>query len=182
MMDFDTEKTALVMVDIQERLFAAVPELAPMLPKVKMLLRSAAELRLPAVVTEQYPRGLGPTIPELKALLQPGWPVIAKTDFSCWGVEAFRRELAAKKIRTVVLMGIECHVCVQQTAFDLQAQGFDVVLAADTVASRNAYDRQMALELMRSAGIGVTTAEAIVFAWLRTAKHPSFKAISALVK
>ena len=182
MMSFCPETAALVMVDIQERLFAAVPDLAPMLPKVKMLLKAAAELQLPTLVTEQYPRGLGSTIPEIKELLRPEWPVFEKTDFSCWGVEGFRHELAAKKAQTVILMGIESHVCVQQTAFDLLAQGFEVVLVADAVASRNAYDRQTAIDLMRASGIRVTTAEAVVFALLRTAKHPSFKAISALVK
>ncbi len=176
------ETTALVVVDIQERLYSAIPGLEPFMPKIKMLLKAAAELKTPVVVTEQYPRGLGNTLPELKELFQPAWPVLEKTDFSCWGVEAFRRELAAKKVKAVVLMGIECHVCVQQTAFDLLSQGFEVILAADTVASRNAYDRETAIELMRASGVKVTTAEAVVFALMRTAKHPAFKAVSALVR
>ncbi len=181
-MNLKPESTAFVVVDIQEKLYAAVPGLAPFLPKVQMMLKAARELNNPVIVTEQYPRGLGNTLPELKELFLPEWPIIEKTDFSCWGVEAFRQELTAKKIKTVILTGIECHVCVQQTALDLLENGFDVVLAADTVSSRNSYDREIAIELMRVSGVRITTAESILFGMMRTAKHPAFKAVSILVR
>lgn len=182
-MHINADTTALVVVDVQERLVAATAELlTPRLSKINLLLRAAAAINLDVIVTEQYPKGLGSTLPELKELFAPSWPVIEKTSFSCFGEEKFRDALKSKKRQTVALLGIECHVCVQQTAFDLLADGYDVILLVDAVASRKSEDMLTAIELMRSQGVKVTTAESFLFALLGGAKHPGFKAVSALVK
>ena len=176
------DSTALVLVDVQERLVNALPDIQPRLPKVITALKAAAALNLDVIVTEQYPKGLGPTLADVRAACPAGAPVIEKTSFSCWGEENFRLALKAKKRQTVVLMGIEAHVCVQQTAFDLLVEAYEVVLLADAVASRNAEDCRIALELMRAKGVWVTTTESFLFSLLGSAKHPGFKAVSALVK
>jgi len=181
-MQLELNRTALVQIDIQERLCPAIPGLEPFMPKIKIMLQGAAALELPTLITEQYPRGLGNTLTELKELFRPEWPVLEKTDFSCWGCPAFRSALEATEAQTVILTGIEAHVCVQQTAFDLLDAGYQVVLAADTVASRNAFDRDNAVALMRASGIKVTTVEAILFGLMRSSRHPSFKNVSALVR
>jgi len=182
-MPLTVDTAAFVMIDVQERLVAATAELlTPRLPKLRLLLQGAAAMNLDVIVTEQYPKGLGPTLPELKALLNPTWPVIEKTAFSCCGEPAFMTALRRKDRRAVALAGVEGHVCVQQTAFELQALGYEVYLIADAVASRRSEDLQTAIELMRTQGIRVTTAEAWLFLLLGSAKHPAFKAISALVK
>lgn len=181
-MQFAIDSTALIMIDIQEKLVGVQPDLPPRLPKIAMMLRAAAALKLDVIVTEQYPKGLGATIPELKELCRPEWPAIAKTSFSCWGEETFRAAMKSKKRQTAVLMGIEGHVCVQQTAVDLMIEAYDVVLLADAVASRRREDCEVAIDLMRARGVWVTTAESFLFALLGNARHPDFKAISALIK
>lgn len=181
-MQFDLNSTALVLVDVQEKLVSAQPDLVPRIPKIAIMLRAAAVLGLDVIITEQYPKGLGSTIVPLQELCKPEWPVIAKTSFSCWGEENFRTALKSKKRQTVVLMGIESHVCVQQTAIDLMVEAYDVVLLADAVSSRNREDCQVAIELMRARGVWVTSTESFLFAMLGNAKHPEFKAVSALIK
>jgi len=182
-MQLDTATTALVMIDVQERLVTATADLLnPRLPKIELLLRGAAALNLDTIVTEQYPKGLGPTLPALKELLQPGWPVIEKTAFSCCGEPNFIESLNRTPKQRVALCGIECHVCVQQTALDLLADGKEVYLIVDAVASRRREDMEVAIELMRAQGVKITTAESFLFAMLGSAKNPAFKAISGLVR
>lgn len=181
-MNFSLRTSTLVIVDIQEKLIKAIPAMEPFMPKVRMMLEAAAVLGLDVIVTEQYPKGLGNTVPELKELFQDKWPVIEKTSFSCWLEPEFRKQLRKNKKETVILTGIESHVCVMQTAMDLLTEGYQVVLLADTVASRNDYDREIALKLMREKGVWVMTAESLLFHYLQNAKNPSFKAVSKLIK
>ncbi len=179
-MRFDIAQTLLVVVDIQVKLVAAIADLS--LDKVKLAVAGATALELPVVVTEQYPQGLGVTLKEILELLPASVPIIEKNTFSCCGSQEFKHLLEDSKVKTVVLCGVESHVCVAQTALDLRAEGYQVVLLADAVASRKRGDYDLALELMRHNGVWVTSTEAFLFEMLGSSAHPSFKTISKLVR
>jgi nicotinamidase-related amidase len=129
-------------------------------------------------VTEQYPKGLGKTAPELAARLDAP---TEKNMFSCRQCEGLFDQLVAEQIRQVVLVGIEAHVCVQQTALDLISMGFDVFIVADAVGSRKPLDQEVAFQRMQSCGAMLTTSEAVMFEWCETSQDPQFKALSRLV-
>lgn len=172
--------TLVAVVDIQERLIAAIPAARGVLTRALRLARAARLLDVRTVLTEQYPKGLGPTPPDLASLLPPALP---KTAFSCCGCDAFTAVIDAppRPAHTVVLCGLETHVCIAQTAFDLLARGLRVFIAADAVASRHTFDHDIGLRRLESSGAVLTTTEAILFEWLRDASHPHFKAVQKLV-
>ena len=176
------ESTALLVVDLQERLVPAMNNPCPVLDRSRLLLRGMAELGVDVLVTEQYPKGLGGTVPEIAELLPESSPPIAKTGFSAFVEPAFRTALAAQPRKTLVVAGLEAHVCVLQTVFDALNEGFEVILAADAVTSRKAADRELALKAARHADAQVLPAEAVLFLLLRDAKHPAFKTVSKLVR
>ena len=178
----EINKTFLTLIDVQEKFVPAIKSFSQIVAKQQLMLQSANEIGLQTVVTEQYPQGLGSTVSELRDLFQKEWPVIEKNSFSCLGAVEFRDLLDHKNINCLVLMGIETHVCVQQTAFDALEQGYSVFLLADTVASRHEYDRETALALMREKGVNITTAEAFLFMLLRSSTHQSFRGISKLIR
>jgi nicotinamidase-related amidase len=171
--------TGLLVIDVQEKLMPLIHGAADVTRNVAFLLDAARLLGLPAQATEQYPKGLGPTVSELAARL-PERP--AKTAFSSCAVPAvvenFRRAARPK----IVLAGIETHVCVLHTALDLLALGFRVYVAVDAVSSRYPLDHAYALRRMEQAGAVLTTSETCVFEWLGGSAHPQFKAVSALVQ
>jgi nicotinamidase-related amidase len=169
----------LVVVDVQDRLLAKMPTAATLVRNATFLLDVAQLLGVPAVGTEQYPKGLGPTTDEIARRLPGGLP--SKTAFSCCGAAGFLRDLRGLDRRNVVLAGMETHVCVAQTAFDLLESGFTVFLPVDAVASRSAVDHETAIRRLVRAGAVETTAEAVAFEWLGDATHPQFKAVSKLV-
>lgn len=171
--------SVLVVIDVQEKLLAAVPTGPALVREVGFLLDAAALLGVPAVATEQYPKGLGPTVPDLARRLPADRP--AKTAFSCCGAAGFVEQLKAAGRRQAVLVGMEAHVCVLHTALDLLAGGCEVFLPADAVASRSAFDRDTALRRLERAGAVLTTAEATAFEWVGDASHPQFKPLSRLV-
>lgn len=181
------EATCLVVVDVQDSLARAMP--ADTFPRVTrnlaVLAAAARTLGLPALVTEQYPKGLGRTVaPVAEALAAGGTPLvpIEKMDFACTAVPAFREALAATGRRTVVLTGVESHVCVLQTALGLLEAGYTVQVPADAVASRTAANRQVGLDLMALAGAVVTSTETVVFQLLGRAGTPEFKALAPLLR
>ena len=171
--------TALLVIDVQEKLMVKIPQAAAVTRNIAFLIDAARILKMPVAATEQYPRGLGPTVPELLQRL-PERP--DKVHFSCCAVtsvvDGFRTAARPK----VVLAGIEAHVCVLQTALDLLAQDFRVYIPADAVASRYAIDQEFALRRLERAGAIVTTSETAVFEWIGGAGHAQFKQISALVQ
>lgn len=181
-MFIDPAETALIVVDMQERLAPAMSEFEECANRVELLLDGARELALDAIVTEQYPKGLGATLPRFAEKLPEGTPVVAKTGFSCFEEPAFRTSLAARSRKTLVFCGIESHVCVLQSVLDALERGFKVCLAADAVTSRKQSDRELALEAARAAGALVASSEALLFMMLRDAKNPAFKAVSKLVR
>lgn len=170
---------ALLVVDLQEKLLGRMKYGPLAVANSLRLVRAAKALHLPLWATEQYPQGLGPTVPELVELL-PLRP--AKTAFSCCAVPEFVEGLHGRGVRHVTVAGIEAHVCVLQTALELLGMGFRVQVPADAVSSRGTLDWEIALRRLQGAGAVVTTTEAALFEWVGGSDHPQFKTISALVK
>lgn len=175
------DNSMLAVVDVQEKLTAAMPSYADAERGMALAIQGASVLGVDRLVTEQYPRGLGRTVKGLRQHLSDNIPCFAKTSFSCWGDVAFAKHVEAVRPETLVLIGVETHVCIQQTALQAAARGFRVVVPADAVCSRRISDRDVALNLLRERGVVVTTIESLLFDWVRDASHPQFKAISRLV-
>jgi nicotinamidase-related amidase len=173
------DASAVVVIDIQDKLLPKIPDAARLVRNAGFLLDVAAQLDVPVRATEQYPKGLGPTTAEIARRLPAALP--GKTAFSCCGADTFLEELEMLRRPSVVLVGMETHVCVAQTALDLLAAGLHVFLAVDAVAARGAVDHDTALRRLEQAGAVPTTVEAVAFEWLRDAKHPHFKAVSAMI-
>jgi nicotinamidase-related amidase len=171
--------TGLLVVDVQEKLIRAIPDGRRVVFNVRRLIDAAEILGLPVAATEQYPQGLGPTMPELAERLGK---VPSKLTFSCGGCPAIFRDLESRGIHKLLLCGVEAHVCVQQTALDLLAAGWRVYVAVDAVGSRFETDCRTALGRMDSAGATLTTTEAALFEWCRVAGTPEFNEISRLVQ
>lgn len=171
--------SVLVVIDVQDKLLAKMPTGPELVRNVAFLLDAAGLLGVPVSATEQYPKGLGPTTPEIARRLPPDVP--AKTAFSGCGAAGFLAGLKTLGREAVVVVGMEAHVCVSQTAFDLLDAGFRVFVPIDAVASRFAIDHEVAVRRLERAGAIATTAEQVAFEWLRDAAHPQFKAVSKLV-
>ena len=138
-------------------------------------------MNLPVIITEQIPQKLGPTLPQIAAELD-GVKPIAKESFSCWEENNFKAQLEALRRKDVVLLGIETHVCVYQTAVDLISGGYNVHLVADAVSSRTPENRQIGIDAMKSAGAKTTSTEMVLFEMLRTAADPKAKEFFKIVK
>lgn len=173
------ENSMLLVVDVQERLLAAMPSRGELVRNAAFLLDVARLLDIPVRATEQYPQGLGATTDELAKRLPPNIP--AKTAFSCKGAVGLFDELRSLKRTNVVLTGMETHVCVVQTAFDLMEAGYTVFLPVDAIGSRFRIDQDTALRRLERAGAIPTTVEAVAFEWLGDSRHSQFKTVSKLV-
>ncbi len=177
----DRKHTALLVIDIQARVHDAMSFRERVEENAVKLLRGFQILNVPIYVTEQYPKGLGPTIPAITEALH-GTAPLQKMSFSCCGSEELMRGMKGSGVQQIVLCGIETHVCVSQTAHDLLASGLQVHVVADAVSSRRESDHSNALERMRAAGVIITTAETALFELMVRADIAEFKAVSALVK
>jgi nicotinamidase-related amidase len=176
-------RPALVIVDVQERLFGAMDaeRRDEMLRNVKTLVTVALRLDLPVLLTEQYPKGLGRTLPELRTVLDDV-PAIEKTAFSCCGAEGFTERLDAIGSDRVILCGLEAHVCVLLTALDLLSRGRHTTIVADATCSRARSNLELGLEQARQAGVIVTSTETIVFQLLERADTDAFRELSKLLR
>jgi nicotinamidase-related amidase len=174
------DSTYLLIVDVQEKLFPKIREAQRLLSNIHFLLDACKLLEVPATATEQYPRGLGPTLPELAAKLPS--PLSDKVAFSCCAVDSMLEQFRGSGRTTVLVSGIETHVCVMQTVLDLLALGFRVFVAVDAVGSRYATDHETALRRMEQAGAVLCSAEMAVFELTGRAGTPKFKQISQLVQ
>ena len=174
------QNTALVVVDVQERLMAAMERRTETVAAVDKLVRVARILQLPTLVTLQYVKGLGPLCAEL-AEATAGLPVLEKLTFSCCGSEEFVRAVKDLHRQRIIVCGVEAHVCVQQTVIDL-LKDHSVYLPADAICSRRELDATVAVERLRDCGAVITTVEAAVFELLREAGTPQFKACLPLFK
>jgi nicotinamidase-related amidase len=168
-------------VDIQERLFPHIHEHQQLSENLVKLIKGLKILNVPMIVTQQYTRGLGQTIPPVAEALGEFEP-LEKLTFSCYGDPDFVNVLNDSGKNHIILAGIETHVCVLQTAMDLLDIGYEVIIIEDCVSSRRLNDKQVALKRMRDDGVIITTCESILFELLKVAGTEEFKAISQLVK
>ena len=183
-MRLDRDGTALMVVDVQERLFPAMDadHREEVMRNIKVLVTAARRLDLPIIATEQYPKGLGHTLRELREHFGPDVEPIPKVTFSCCGVEPVRARLAASRVRRVVLAGIEAHVCVLQSALDLLAEGYAVHVPADAVTSRTQANWRLGMDQLRQAGATVTSTETTLFQLLGQADTDEFRELSRLIR
>ena len=176
----------LLVIDMQERFASVIADWQPTLQASIRLIRFFHLIQAPIVVTEQYPKGLGHTVAEIRDALEAGGAMncapTEKTTFSSCGSAECEKALEAAHRDQWVLCGIETQVCVQQTAFDLLELGRETFLAVDAIGSRRPLDREVALERMARAGAVLSTSESLIFETLRDSTHPLFKQASALVK
>ncbi|MGB7923850.1 MAG: hydrolase [Pyrinomonadaceae bacterium] len=178
----DREHTALAIIDMQEAFRPKISDFAETAARIALVAHAAQLLNVPVIVTEQYPRGLGHTVGEIKAVLPDGLEVIEKTAFSSCGAQAFGAELERTGTRHVLVCGIEAHVCVNQTTHDLLARGYHVHLLTDCITARAAHNKQVGFDKMRQSGALPSSTEMALFELLRDAQHEQFKAIQKLIK
>jgi nicotinamidase-related amidase len=172
---------ALLIVDVQQKINAVMMHREQVVDNIIKLVKACHILKVPIFITEQYPQGLGPIEPAILQALEHQAPA-QKMTFSCCGAPAVMAELANHGIQQVIVTGIECHVCVQQTGLDLLAHGFQVHLPKDAVSSRKAIDYETAIERMARAGVIITTIESSMFELLVQAGTPEFKQVAKLIK
>ena|SRR5688500_5932369 len=176
----ERNKTALLVIDVQERLMPVIQNQELMFANVNKLLRGSEILELETIVTEQYPKGLGNTCKEIQ--LPEDIQLIEKVCFSCMMSEQLNEQLKLTNIKSLILCGAEAHICVLKTALDALKEGYEVHVVADAVGSRTPENKTLALERMRQAGAFITSTEMILFMLLDKAGTDEFKAISKLIK
>ncbi|WP_416189960.1 isochorismatase family protein [Neisseria sp. CCUG17229] len=175
------ENTLCIVVDIQERLLPALHNADSMVERSRVVIQGLQALDVPLVATEQYPKGLGKTVPAVQLLFGDGAAVFEKTRFSAV-IDEVEAVLNEKKIENVILLGAEAHVCMLQTVLDLRAKGLAVYVPFDCTTSRNPANKDNALQQMRDAGAVVSNSESVLFQLLGDAKHPAFKTVSKLIQ
>ena len=180
-MDLNIENTILAVVDMQERFAPAIHNFDAVQKRIVQLCSAANAMDLSVIVTEQYPKGLGHTVEPIRQVLREGVPVIEKTAFSCFGSEDFRKELIGLKKKTVLLCGIESHICLLQTALDAADRGYETIVIADAVSSRHPEDRETALNFLRAKDISVLSMDSVLFLLLKDSAHPAFRAVQKII-
>lgn len=178
----DKDKTALVVVDVQEAFRSPINDFAQIASRISIAVRGFQILNLPVIITEQYPKGLGRTAEEILLSLSPDCEIIEKTAFSSCGAAAFKEKLNEIGATQIVLCGLETHVCINQTAHDLLSENFQVHLLHDCVSSRFTHDKEIGLRKMQASGVIASSIEMALFELMKDAKHEQFKAIQELIK
>ena len=171
------ERSCLLVIDIQEKLMAAIPDSQRVIANSAWLIQIATRLEIPLLASEQYPRGLGHTVPAVRELL-PTSAMMEKTCFSCTAEPACRQRIDSCEREQWILVGAEAHVCVLQTALGLLESGKAVYVVADCTASRRSRDAETALARLRAEGVRVVTREMVAFEWLHKAGTEQFREIS----
>lgn len=177
----DSENSLLLVIDIQDRLVAALDK-DIIVTRVGKLLDAANILNIPSIISEQYPNGLGHTVEQISGKIKDGTPIIEKCSFSLLQEQGVLEKIKSYGKKQIIICGIETHICVHQTAAELLDAGFEVVVAKDACASRSKYEFKQGIDAMSANGAKISCVEIILFEWLRTAKHPKFKEIQALIK
>ena len=176
------EETLLLIIDIQQRLAAQMAKREQIIANTVRLIKVSEVLDFPLLITEQYPKGLGNTELEIKDALAEEYQPQEKLSFSCCGADDFGDILKATGRKSIMLVGMETHVCVLQTALDLLADGYQVFLIVDAVCSRHEPDYEIAIQRLRDAGVIPATTEMAIFELMKVAGTTEFKAILPLVK
>jgi nicotinamidase-related amidase len=172
----EAERCALLVVDIQEKLLPPIFQKEQLVRNAKLLIRAASVLKIPAVMTTQYAKGLGKTVDELASLL-PETEAVDKDRFSCFGSDAFctlLKRLPGNR-NTLLLCGMESHICVMQTALAALREGYIVHVASDAVSSRTEWNWKIGLERMRAAGAMISSTEMMIYELMRSSSSPAFK-------
>ncbi|MBV9209746.1 MAG: isochorismatase family protein [Acidobacteria bacterium] len=178
----DLAESALVIIDMQEAFRASISDFAETAARIALVAHAAQLLGVPLIVTEQYPRGLGATADEIKAVLPASLEVIEKTAFSSCGAQGFLAELERTRARHIIVCGIEAHVCVNQTTHDLLARGYKAHLLTDCITARAEQNKRLAFFKMQQSGAILSSTEMALFELMRDARHEQFKAIQKLIK
>jgi nicotinamidase-related amidase len=178
----DAGQTALAIIDMQEGFRSVISDFAETAARIALVAHAARLLNIPIIITEQYPKGLGHTANEIKAVLPSNLEVIEKTAFSSCGAQAFEAELERSRAVHVLICGIEAHICVNQTTHDLLERGYRVHLLTDCITARTAQNKQTGLAKMQQSGAIPSSIELALFELIRDAKHEQFKAIQRLIK
>jgi nicotinamidase-related amidase len=176
-----SETSCLIIIDVQERLAPVTTDPRRVIRGCALLMRAAHLLKVPVIVSEQYPQGIGPTIFDLREWLPPDGAV-PKLHFSCADEPEIVRRLADSGRLQVVLAGVEAHVCVLQSALGFRQMGLEVFVVADASASRRSESEDVAWARLRSSGVNLVSVEMVLFEWLRVAGTPEFKEMIALIK
>jgi nicotinamidase-related amidase len=172
----EAERCSLVVIDIQEKLLLPIFQKEQLVRNAQLLVRTAGILKIPALISAQYTKGLGATVPEIASLL-PGTEAIDKTQFSCFGSEAFcslLKRLPGNR-NTLLLCGMECHICVAQTALAALREGYLVHVASDAVSSRTEWNWKIGLDRMRAAGAVISSTEMMIYELMRASSSAAFK-------
>jgi nicotinamidase-related amidase len=175
------EASVLVVVDIQPSFLSGIVESDRVLERSEFLLKVARLLEIPVLTTEQYPSRMGGTHERLLPLLHAE-PPMGKMSFSCSGCEAFREQIESLNRKQVVLVGIETHICVSQTAHDLLRSGYEVIIGADAVSARTMDRHKIGLKRIRDAGAVTAHTESMAYEWMQSAEHPRFREVLKIVK
>ncbi|MDP7396351.1 MAG: hydrolase [Lentisphaeria bacterium] len=175
------ENSVVVIVDVQGKLAGMMHDHESLFENLARLIKGAQLLDLPVLWVEQNPAGLGRTVPQLAALLEPAVP-FEKMSFSCCGCKAFTEAVEALGRRQILVAGIETHVCVYQTVVDLLERGYHVEVVADAVSSRSSQNREIGLARMDRAGALMTTVEMALFESAGSAEHPAFRKLVGIIK
>ena len=181
MKNLSEQDSVLIIVDIQEGLIPKISGRRAVIGNTVTLIKSAGILNIPIIVTEQYPKGLGPTIPEIKDLITP-WQPIEKICFSCFGNSDFFKKLKELKRDSLILCGIESHVCITQTALDGLKSGYSVFFVKDAISSRTENNRETGFERMAQAGAIPVSTEMAMFELLREAGTDKFKQMVNMIR
>jgi len=172
----ESDQCALIVVDIQEKLLPPIFQKDQLVSNSKLLIRAAGVLKIPAVISTQYAKGLGKTVPEIASLL-PETEAIDKDRFSCFGSDSFCAHL--KRLpgnrNTLLLCGMESHICVMQTALAAVGEGYIVHVASDAISSRTEWNWKVGLERMRAAGAVISSTEMMIYELMRSSSSPAFK-------
>ena len=175
------EETVLVIIDVQENLFAHIAEKEKLAENLTRLIQFAHVMKIPIILTEQYPKGLGQTIPQVKQLV-PNIQPIEKVEFSCFGSQRFKEALTKTQAKTLIITGIEAHICITQTAIEGLENGFRTYVVEDATSSRSLEDKATAIHRIRQNGVTVVSTEMLIYELLKKAGTPEFKETLKLVK
>ena len=176
----DIDNSVIICIDIQEKLVNMLQNGESVKNNAVKLLKAADILGINTIITEQYPKGLGATVNEIKNIKD--FKTVEKTSFSALRTKEFEREFDKIEQENVILFGIETHICVYQTALDHLDEGFNVYIIADCSSSRSKFNHDTALEMLKNQGVNVVSLEMVLFEFLKTSHHPNFKEIQSLIK
>ena len=179
----NADDSCLFLIDIQDKLSAAMPDkvITRLRTNIQILIKAANTLSIPVIATEQYPQGLGALEKVINDKLNESARKFEKTGFSCLKAKGLKEHLYSLNKKQVILTGIEAHICVTQTASELQDAGYDVFVVNDAISSRKLASYDTAINRMSSSGINSITTESVLFEWLTDASHPAFRDLSKLI-